>query len=236
MGEQIVEIIAEIGQNHNGDMELAKELIYACKESGADVAKFQLYDAKALFPKEGNPWYEYNCKTELSMDDLFLLKETCDKAGIEFMSSVFDVERVEWLEKLNVLRYKVASRSIKETDLQNALNKTGKPVLLSLGMWDGDEFPQTPIENPIFLYCISKYPTPLEDLKLKEIDFEEYGGFSDHTIGISATVAAMARGAKIIEKHFTLDKKMYGPDHEGSMTPDELSEITKFKRDFERCL
>ena len=83
-----MEIIAEIGQNHNGDMELARELIHAAKENGADVAKFQLYDARELFPKEGNEWYDYNCKTELSQDQLIYLAEECSKAGIEFMASV----------------------------------------------------------------------------------------------------------------------------------------------------
>ena len=118
----MVEIIAEIGQNHNGDMLLAKELIHAAKENGADVAKFQLYDAVSLFPKENNPWYEYNCQTELSRDQVTDLNNECQKVGIEFMSSVFDVERIDWLESINVKSHKVASRSIKDASLTNAMN------------------------------------------------------------------------------------------------------------------
>src|SRR5437868_3105725 len=123
------EIIAEIGQNHNGDMALAKKLIHEAKRAGADVAKFQLYEARALFPKEGNEWFDYNCKTELNRDQIKMLAEECDKAGIEFMASVFDIERIQWLEDVGMKRYKIASRSIFETNLINAVAVTGKPML-----------------------------------------------------------------------------------------------------------
>src|SRR4051812_44623481 len=108
--DAVIEIIAEIGQNHNGDIDLAVDLIRRAKEHGADVAKFQLYDARALFPKEGNEWFEYNCKTELSRAHLRKLADACEACGIEFMASVFDVERVAWLEDVGVRRYKIASR------------------------------------------------------------------------------------------------------------------------------
>ena len=111
------QIIAEIGQNHNGDMKIAKDLIVAAKESGADVAKFQVYNAKKLFAEKGNPWFEYNCNTELSFDDLVYLNEECSKNKIEFMASVFDVKRVDWLEEIELKRYKIASRSIKDREL-----------------------------------------------------------------------------------------------------------------------
>ena len=122
-----MEIIAEIGQNHNGDLDLAKKLIHKAKENGANVAKFQLYDAKTLFPREGNPWYEYNCNTELSRDDVEELFEECSKADIEFMASVFDTTRIGWLEELGVFRYKIASRSIYDQDIIESLKKTNKP-------------------------------------------------------------------------------------------------------------
>lgn len=231
-----MEIIAEIGQNHNGDMGLASELIHAAAEAGADVAKFQLYDARELFPKEGNPWFEYNCKTEISREQLTTLQQFCKEADIEFMASVFDAERIEWLESVGVKRHKVASRSIKEEKLIEALAATGKPLLVSLGMWDGDEFPVVSSDQVSFLYCVSKYPTPLEDLNLSRVNFERYAGFSDHSIGIEASVAALAQGARIIEKHFTLDKSMYGPDHECSMTPDELSSLVNYRNSFRLCL
>jgi len=224
------EIIAEIGQNHNGDMGLAKELIYAAKENGADVAKFQLFDPHILFPPT-KPWFEYNCRTQLSRDNLEYLNDICLKIDIEFMTSVFDIERVEWCESINVKRYKVASRSIHDKNLINKISATQKPFIVSLGMWLEDEFPIIKGNLIGFLYCISKYPTPLTDLKFGSINFDKYIGFSDHTIGISAACIAMTKGAKIIEKHFTLDKEMIGPDHKCSMTPDELNLLSKFKDD-----
>ena len=230
-----MEIIAEIGQNHNGDLELACELIKKAKVCGADVAKFQLYDAKNLFPKEGNEWYEYNCKTELSFEDVEMLDRVCKEEGIEFMASVFDVKRIRWLEDLNVKRYKIASRSIHEEHLINAVIETGKPVLISLGMWKQESFPSYS-GNISYLYCISKYPTPLKELDFSKIDFSSYAGFSDHTEGVVAPITALARGAKIIEKHFTIDKTMHGPDHSGSMTPEELTEICNYRDSLKECM
>ena len=230
-----MEIIAEIGQNHNGDLELACELIRKAKICGADVAKFQLYDAKNLFPKEGNEWYEYNCKTELSFEDVEMLDRVCKEEGIEFMASVFDIKRISWLEDLNVKRYKIASRSIHEENLINAVIETGKPVLISLGMWKQESFPSYS-GNISYLYCISKYPTPLNELDFSKIDFSSYAGFSDPTEGVVAPITALARGAKIIEKHFTIDKTMHGPDHSGSMTPEELTEICNYRDSLKECM
>ena len=235
-------IIAEIGQNHNGDMAIAKELIHAAAENGADVAKFQAFDAKALFPtkEEGNEWYYYNCSTELSRDDLNTLNEECQKAGIEFMSSAFDVERVAWLEELGVKHHKLASRSINDPELINAVVGTGKPIICSLGMWSDTNFPEIKAPGGMhYLYCVCKYPTPLVDLNLQNITFDprtSFAGFSDHTMGISAPITAMARDAQILEKHFTLDQSMYGPDHQGSMTPDELKQISTFRDEIAVCL
>jgi sialic acid synthase SpsE len=225
-----MELIAEIGQNHNGDMQLARRLIAEAKASGADVAKFQVYEARALFPREGNEWFEYNCRTELSRADVELLANECARVGVEFMASVFDTERVGWLEALGVRRYKIASRSVTDRTLIEACAATGKPLLVSLGMWHGAGFPAISAPGGVeFLYCISKYPTPLSDLKLASVDFDRYAGFSDHTIGVEAAMAALARGARIIEKHFTLDTTMYGPDHAGSMTPAELTTLSRFR-------
>lgn len=233
-----MEIIAEIGQNHNGDLELAKRLIHAARENGADVAKFQLYDAKKLFPKEGNEWYEYNCKTEISRDQLGVLSEECRKADIEFMASVFDVERLIWLEELGVKRHKIASRSIHDRQLLYAIGKTGKPLLVSLGMWQGEGLPVIDSLGPVqFLYCIAKYPAALTELHLGAVDFTRtYAGFSDHSLGITASLVAFARGAQVVEKHFTLDKTMYGPDHVCSMTPDELQTLSAFRKEIGQCL
>lgn len=231
-----MEIIAEIGQNHNGDLEIAKEMIYAAAEAGADAAKFQVYDAKSLFSKSNNPWFSYNCKTELSrqqVEDLFLV---CEDAKIEFMASVFDIERISWLESLGVKRHKVASRSIYDSKMIEILCHTDKELIVSLGMWNKKNFPEIPSKKTKFLYCISKYPTPLEEIKLKKVRFSEFHGFSDHSVGIGAAVAAFARGAEILEKHFTLDKKAYGPDHQCSMNLPELKELVLLKNQIMKCL
>ena len=230
-------LIAEIGQNHDGDMGRAMALIDAAADNGADVAKFQLYDAQALFPKEGNPWFDYNCRTELTRDQVTRLAEHCAARGIEFMASVFDRERIAWLEALGVARYKIASRSIFETALIEAAAATGKPIIVSLGRWKGPGLPMIAAPGGVaFLYCIAEYPAPLESLRLGEVDFSVIGGFSDHSLGTEAALCALARGARILEKHFTLDKSAYGPDHAGSMTPDELAEIARFAISARACL
>lgn len=231
------EIIAEIGQNHNGDMELAKTLIHECKKAGADVAKFQLYEARALFPKEGNEWFGYNCRTELGHDQIRMLAEECARADIEFMASVFDIERIAWLEDVGMRRYKIASRSIFETGLIQAVAATGKPMIVSLGKWDRPGLPGIKASGGVdYLYCIAKYPPALTEVHLRKADFNLYSGFSDHTIGTAASIAAIARGARIIEKHFTLDKTMVGPDHAGSATPEELAQMCAFRDDAEKIL
>ena len=233
----MIEIIAEIGQNHNGDMNLAKELINAAKDCGADVAKFQVFDAKSLFPKKGNPWYEYNCSTELSRDNVLELNEECRKIDIEFFGSVFHVDRIDWLENLGIKRYKIASRSINDHELISKLELLNKPLIVSLGMWEKEYLPEINSQARVdFLYCISKYPTEFKDLKFSEVDFNKYSGFSDHTIGITASIIALTKGAKILEKHFTIDRSLYGPDHHCSMTPGELQQLNKFRCELPQCL
>jgi N-acetylneuraminate synthase/N,N'-diacetyllegionaminate synthase len=229
-------IIAEIGQNHNGDMEIARKLISAAREGGADVAKFQLYDVDAIFPPDFQ-WYKEAKEAQLNQQQVVELAGWCQKAGIEFMASVFDVARVGWCEEIGMKRYKIASRSIYDKQLINAIARTGKDIIVSLGMYREKGFPKIKTQGKVdFLYCVAKYPTLPEDLNFREIDFSKYAGFSDHTIGIEAALVAMARGARIIEKHFTLDKKMHGPDHSGSMEPDELRQIVQFSRKFEEIL
>ena len=225
------EIIAEIGQNHNGDMEVAKSLIHAAKSHGADVAKFQLFDAEKIFTNHNDPWFAYNRQTQLNRTQVATLFEECRQAGIEFMASVFDAERLAWLEELGVCRHKIASRSIRDKELIGKLCDTGKPLIVSLGMWDQAQFPTILARGPVdFLYCVAKYPAQLDELKLSSVDFARYSGFSDHSVGVHAAMVALARGARILEKHFTLDKKAYGPDHACSMTPDELAQIDGFRQ------
>ena len=234
--EKAVQIIAEIGQNHNGDMQLAKELIYAAKENGADVAKFQFYDVDSIFSKDFE-WYSATKKSEVSKEQAFELAVICQRAGIEFMASAFDVERVGWCEEIGMKRYKIASRSVKHRPLIDAVCATEKDVIVSLGMWDGREFPSIPTKARVdYLYCVAKYPTHPSQLNFQSVDFNQYAGFSDHTIGIDASLVAIARGARILEKHFTLSKRMPGPDHSGSMEPQELAEIRRFTDSFANIL
>jgi sialic acid synthase SpsE len=230
------EIIAEIGQNHNGDMKLAEQLIVAAKRAGADVAKFQLYDAKNLFPPASdNPWFDYNCATELSKDDLYRLSDICKVHDIEFMASVFDLERLEWLEEVGVKRYKVASRSINDFELLKGIGSTNKPILISLGKWQREELPKLDISNEIkFMHCVSEYPAPLEKLNLQAVNFKKIVGFSDHSIGTTAACAAIVLGCEIIEKHFTFDKNDFGPDHICSMDINELQSLTQFRDEWEK--
>ncbi len=229
-------IIAEIGQNHNGDMEIARKLISAAKEGGADIVKFQLYNVDSIFPSSFE-WYQEAKEAQLNQKQVVALADWCQKVGIEFMASVFDTERVEWCQEIGMKRYKIASRSIYQKQLIEAIARTGKDIIASLGMYQGKRFPRIHTQGKVdFLYCIAKYPTLAEDLNFLAVDFNKYSGFSDHTIGIEAALVAIARGAKIIEKHFTLDKKMPGPDHAGSMEPKELRQIVDFSRKFERIL
>ncbi len=229
-------IIAEIGQNHNGDMEIARQLINAAKEGGADIAKFQLYHVDAIFPPSFQ-WYKEAKEAQLSKGQAFELAGYCQKAGIEFMASVFDTERVDWCQEIGMKRYKIASRSIYDKELVDAIAGTGKDIIASLGMYQGKRFPRINTQGRVdFLYCVAKYPTLPEDLNFLAVDFNKYSGFSDHTIGIAAALVAVARGAKIIEKHFTLDKRMHGPDHAGSMEPHELKQLVELSQKFARIL
>ncbi len=225
-------IIAEIGQNHNGEMEIARKLISAAKEGGADVAKLQLYDVDAIFPPSFE-WYKEAKEAQLTQEQVVELADWCQKVGIEFMASAFDPERVAWCQKIGIKRYKIASRSIYDKQLIAAIAKTGKDIIASLGMYQGKEFPEIKTSGKVdFLYCVAKYPALPQDLNFLAVDFNQYSGFSDHTIGIEAALVAMARGARIIEKHFTLDKQMHGPDHAGSMEPQELRQLVEFSRKF----
>lgn len=229
-------IIAEIGLNHNGDMDIAKKLIRSAKDNGADVAKFQAYDVDSIFDKDFE-WYKEVKRAQLDFEGMKMLKEECDRIGIEFLASVFDVERVGWAERIGMKRYKVASRSIYNKTLIDAIRRTGKDMIVALGMYKGRSFPVIRTKGRVdFLYCVSKYPTEPSDLDFSKIDFNKYAGFSDHTIGIEASIVAMARGARIIEKHFTLDKGMYGPDHKGSMDPADLKAISNHAIEIGRIL
>lgn len=227
-------IIAEIGINHNGNIHLAHELIRQAKVSGADIAKFQFYDPAKLFgPKGAYPDkknYEFALTVQFGFAEARRLKAWCVDEGIEFMASVFDLERFEWMEELKVKRHKIASRALQDKELCKRILATGKEAFISLGFWKGRGAPFT-AKNARYLYCVPKYPCEYADIKFPA-DFRRsiYDGFSDHTMGIEASLVAIARGAKVIEKHFTLNKGLAGPDHICSMTPEELKILSEYGR------
>jgi sialic acid synthase SpsE len=218
-------IIAELGHNFNGNIKLAKKMISKAYECGADIAKFQIYDVDYILTPE-SPYYWELKAVQINYPQARQLFKECKNVGIEFMASVFDTKRVKWTEKLGMERYKIASRSIKDKKLIKAIEDTGKPIIASLGMWDEVYFPD--IKGKVdYLYCVSKYPTKDKDLHIP-LNFNKYSGFSDHTIGTKWSKIAIDRGAKIIEKHFTLDKTMSGCDQSGSVESEELEEIVDY--------
>lgn len=247
-------VIAEIGANHNGNIELAKKLIDKAVECGADAVKFQSWTPTSLICKEEydkNQTYNDSPKKHfgslkamvekyyLREEQHFELKEYCDKIGVDFCSTPFSKEEVDLLMKLNVPFIKVASMDINNLELLRYMAKQNKPIILSTGMSTLGEIEKAVevIEEEgnnqiILLHCISIYPPAYEDINLNNIlmlekTFNYPVGFSDHTIGTSIPLAAVALGSCIIEKHFTLDKDMPGWDHEISADPEELEVICK---------
>lgn len=233
-------IIAEIGINHNGNIHLAHELIREAKVSGADIAKFQFYDPEKIFgPKGSHPDeanYKFAMKIQFGFDEAKQLKKWCDEEGIEFCASVFDIERVEWMESLGMKRYKIASRSVEDRELCEKIFKTEKEAFISLGFWKDKGLPYD-YKNAQYLYCVPKYPCEYKDIKMpKDFSSSMYNGYSDHLIGMAGVLSAIARGATVIEKHFTLHKGLEGPDHICSITPDELKIINQYGRQIEAFL
>lgn len=232
-------IIAEIGINHNGSIDLAHELIRQARIAGADIAKFQFYDPYTIFGPAGSHPDEATLKQALSVqfgfEDARRLKTWCDEEGIEFAASVFDVERFEWVEELGVKRHKIASRALENAELGRRILATEKEVFVSLGFWPGAAPPfQAPQAR--YLYCVPKYPCEYGDIALPQAFGDSiYDGFSDHTIGIEAALVAVGRGARIIEKHVTLNKGLPGPDHVCSATPDELMLLVRYARLMEKA-
>lgn len=230
-----LEIIAELHPQHGGDMGAIREYIRVAAQNGADVAKFQLYDAEPLL---GSDAWNY---LQLSYEDTKTIKRWCDQDEIEFMASVFDSERLGWCEELGVARYKIASRTVATDEaLCAAILETGKPVIASLGMWDKPQFPFQDSPNVSYLFCRSDYPALLETIPDFPVDFVHDGlaGYSDHTLGIDACLLAIARGARIIEKHFTLNKLGGKPTekaHICSMTPPELLQLRTVGRGLHRA-
>ena len=233
-------IIAEIGINHNGNLHLAHEMIRQAKFAGADIAKFQFYDPDRIFgPKGSYPNkenYKFALTVQFDYEQVKKLKYWCDQEGIEFMATVTDEERFKWTEDLKVKRYKISSRMVIDKAFCSKILKTGKETFVSLGFWKGQRVPFKE-KNVRYLYCVAKYPCQYEDLKMP-VSFNSsfYSGFSDHTIGVEAALVAVARGAMVIEKHFTLNKGLAGPDHICSADPSELEALCRYSRLMENYL
>jgi N,N'-diacetyllegionaminate synthase len=257
-------IIAEAGVNHNGDFETAKKLIDVAADAGADYVKFQTFKANKLVSKTAakasyqlknigdDDLSQYTMLLRLEMPELwhFDLKIYADQKKIKFLSTGFDVESVDLLEKLDMPLYKVPSGEITNKPYLEHIASKGKPIILSTGMSDLNE-----IKNAMnliiaagitsdmitILHCNSEYPTPMTDVNLLAMhtiknELNVKVGYSDHTLGIEVPIAAVALGANIIEKHFTLDRTMDGPDHCASLEPMELKEMITAIRNIELAI
>ena len=239
-------LIAEIGANHMGDMGLAKAMIDAAQESGADTVKFQSWRADALSPSF--PGYDEafarHGRTQLSDADHRDLITYCHDKGVTFLTTCFDIERVDFLADLGLEEVKVASPDCGSLAMIDALMKRFPRLLISTGMTPAADVLNT-IEatkghDVVFLHCVSLYPTPPERVNLARMDWlKNQGarvGYSDHSMGVDAACIATARGAEVIEKHFTLTRKLPGKDQAVSGEPAEFSEIARFIATFDAML
>ena len=248
-------IIAEIGVNHNGSVELAKKMIKSAGECGVDAVKFQTFNSEDLVTENAETagYQEKNTnensqlkmlkKLELTFDDFKELKDYALKNGVIFISSPFDVKSVDLLEILDVPLYKLGSGELNNFELIDHVQKTNKPIIISTGMATLDEIKETYdfIENKdnlIILHCITGYPTSFEEanlnfIKTLKLEFDVPIGFSDHSPGIELPIAAVALGACVVEKHFTLDKNLEGPDHKASLNPKEFKAMVDAIRNVE---
>lgn len=255
-------IIAEAGVNHNGDMKLAHKLIDAAAEAGADAVKFQNFVTEDLVtPEAQKARYQVETtgqkdvqfamlkKLELSKDQQKELKSHCDEAGILYLCTPYEKKSADLLEEIRVAAYKIASTDTTNIPFLRYIARKGIPVILSTGMSSLGEVEEAVNElklhgldgKIIILQCTSEYPAPVNEINLRamktfELAFGCPAGFSDHTPGIGASPWAVAVGACVIEKHFTLDRDMEGPDHQASIEPNELKELVRTIRDVEAAL
>ena len=254
-------IIAEAGVNHNGSLAAAKQMVLAARNAGADYIKFQtfspeklvsVYAEKAEYQKQTTGTEESQLemlkKLALTQEDFLELKSYCRQQGIGFLSTPFVLDSIHFLDKLNMDFWKLPSGEITNLPYLLEIARTEKPVVMSTGMCGMEEIGQavdclkkagTP--EITLLHCNTEYPTPMEDVNLKamitmEKEFSLPVGYSDHTQGIEIPVAAAALGACVLEKHFTLDRGMEGPDHQASLEPEELKAMVAAVRNVEEAL
>jgi len=256
-------IIAEAGVNHNGDINLAKQLVIKAKEAGADYVKFQTAKPELVISKfaEMAEYQKVNTgknesqldmckKIHLKLSDYKPLKEFCDEVGIKFLSTPFDLVSIDVLTELDMDFWKIPSGEVTNFPYLVKIAKSHKPVVMSTGMCEMEEIREAInvltnngllINQISLLHCNTEYPTPMKDVNLKAMHdlakhFNVRVGYSDHTPGIEVPIAAVAMDAEIIEKHFTLDHNMPGPDHKASLEPDELKRMVQAIRNIEIAL
>ncbi len=254
-------IIAEAGVNHNGDINIARQMIDVAAGSGVDYIKFQTFKAEKLvvenaqqadYQKRNTGKSESQLdmlkKLELTQDDFIELKKYCGEKKVGFISTPFDLDSIDFLESLDMDFWKVPSGEVTNYPYLVKIAETGRPVVMSTGMCDMEEIREAVkvlgdngCSKLTLLHCNTMYPTPFEDVNLKametlEKEFKMPVGYSDHTLGIEIPIAAVAFGAVVIEKHFTLDKNMPGPDHKASIDPEELKQMVSAIRNVEKAL
>lgn len=247
-------VIAEIGNNHDGSIRQAEALIQAAADAGADAVKFQTHIAEAEMlpstptpPHFDEPRFAFTKRMELSKDDHLRVKAYAQERGLIWFSTPFSVEAVELLEDVGTPLYKVASGEVTNPPLLEAIAATGKPVLVSSGM-SGLEDVERAVGvfreagcDTLVMQCTSTYPCPPEEVNLRAMLAmgERFGtlvGLSDHTPGLQVSVAAVALGAVTVEKHFTLSRYLYGPDHKASLTPEQLAQLVEAVREVHAAL
>lgn len=257
-------IIAEAGVNHNGSLDIAKQLVDEAVDAGVDIIKFQTFKADKLVSKDAkkaeyqkqnigdsdDSQYQMLKKLELSESDHQELVAYCHQKGIRFWSTAFDIESIDFLHSLELGLWKIPSGEITNYPFIKKIALLHEPVIMSTGMCDEDDIRNALdvlLKNGLtkdqitILHCNTQYPTPMKDVNLKAMltikhDFETAVGYSDHTRGIEVPIAAVALGAEVIEKHFTLDRNMAGPDHKASLEPQELKAMVQAIRNIESAL
>lgn len=257
-------IIAEAGVNHNGDIERAKKLIDIAKKAGADAVKFQSFKADKLVSKNAKKAtyqinnmgssddYQFNMLKSLELNhmDHKILIEECKNQNITFLSTAFDVDGVDYLDNLNIPLFKIPSGEITNYPYLKRIASKKKPVIMSTGMANINEIEEAldvlieggvNKEDVTILHCNTEYPTPFDNVNLLAMNWmaeklKIKTGYSDHTLGIEVPVAAVALGARVIEKHFTLDRSLPGPDHAASLEPSELRDMVLAIRNTEEAI
>jgi len=236
-------IISEIGENHLGDMNIAKKMIQLSKEAGADYAKFQLYDPDRIH--KDDPERDWFFRVALPRDRMSELVKECNAVGIKPLFTSWDTTRAQWCLDEGILEIKLASFHISDKTLLEFINERFKTVYLSTGMSTIEDIKNAVsllnrVDTLYLLHCVSDYPARYEDINLKAMDllrrFSQHVGYSDHTMDRTAILAAVAKGAEVVEAHFTLSKDMPGTDHIFSVTPDEFKNMVSEIRKIEKIL